>query len=215
MVQVFLHVNRGWVGSALVSFQTMPATSLFIAKAPPMPWGDYGNILMHGMTESTPGGTPLLMRTGPFIPPISLPFSTILVTDEVRKGMEPLAFTGFEFQRMCKRRIVRIPWRDWDLDADEPAEMPETGEPEDYILKGKHDAATARELGDIWELKIEITPGLQIEGGSSFNPARYNGKDLCRVHPLGGHIYFSTRLKNWLQANYSEWIGFVPAFPAS
>jgi hypothetical protein len=41
----------------------------------PGEWGDYGHILQHGMASHSPriGGRLALERTGPFIPPVTLP----------------------------------------------------------------------------------------------------------------------------------------------
>ena len=166
---------------------------------------------MQGMGDRAPDGTLLLYRTGPFVPPISFPGWMPMVTQSVREAIEPLGFTGFEFRRVAKRRIVRLDWRAWDLQAESAPEVPETGEPEDYILKGRHDAQTAREMGDLWELYIPPTPGLQVEGSSTFNAARYGGQDLCKNSEMGGHIYASPRLRGWLMTNYDEWVRFKPA----
>jgi hypothetical protein len=183
---------------------------LFVLKTPPAPWGDYGRILMQGMAERAPDGSLLLFRTGPFVPPISFPGWTPVVTQSVREKMEPMGFTGFEFERVSKRRIVRLDWRKWDVE-DGPAEQPETGEPEDYILRGKHSAETARELGELWEMRVPATPGLQIHGGSDFDPAKYRGQDICRSSDMGGYTYVSQRLRDWLDANFSEWVQFKAA----
>jgi hypothetical protein len=187
---------------------------LFVLKEPPSLWGDYGYILTQGMAERTPDKSLLLYRTGPFIPPISFPSLTPVVLQIVRDQLEPHAFTGFEFRRVSKRRIVRLDWRNWDLSAKTPPELPETGEPEDYILRGKHSVATARELGDIWEMYIPPTPGLQISGGSDFDPAKYCGQDICKMCDLGGYTYVSPRLRDWLQSNYPDWVRFQPANPS-
>lgn len=191
-----------------------PRVQLFVLKDPPAPWGDLGHILMQGMADRAPDGSLLLYRTGPFIPPISFPGWNPVVLQAVRERMEAEGFTGFEFRRVSKRRIIDLDWRTWDLEAESPAELPEC-EPEDYVLKGKHSAATARELGELWEMYTPPTPGLQIEGGSDFDPAKYRGQDICKMCELGGYTYVSLRLRDWLQANYSEWVQLKAANPTA
>jgi len=188
---------------------------LYTLRKPPSPWGDYGDFLVHGMTEQAPDGTTLLLRTGPFVPPISQPPFAIIVTDAVRAAMELQKFTGFEFTPVSKRRIVRLEWENWDRAAEEPGELPDSGEPEDYVLRGAHSAATAREMGDLWELRMPSAPGLQISGGSNYDPARYSGQDVCKMQRLGGYVYVSQRLRDWLIENYSAWVRFETAWPVT
>lgn len=97
------------------------------------PWGSYGSILAHGMTTHLPrrsDGHLALERTGPFIPDVTKPDS-ILVTERMRIAIEKAAFTGVHFTSVHKTRIVRYEWSHWDLEAQEPREYPESGEPED------------------------------------------------------------------------------------
>src|SRR3954453_17017328 len=98
---------------------------LYALRKPQSPWGDYGDILLHGMTKSAPAGSALLMRTGPFAPPISPPAFTVIGPDTVRGAMEPQKFTGFEFSPVSKHHIVRLDWRGWDPAAPDPAEFPD------------------------------------------------------------------------------------------
>jgi hypothetical protein len=54
------------------------------------PWGDYGDILWNGFTEEGQERGPstiLVSRTGPFVPPITLPFGRILVTEDLREKL--------------------------------------------------------------------------------------------------------------------------------
>jgi hypothetical protein len=167
------------------------------------------------MSKDAPDGSLLLLRTGPFVPPISEPNFTVVVKDSVRLAMQSENLTGFVFAPVVKHRIVHLDWRRWDLAAEEPPEFPETGEPEDYILRGAHSAATGVEMGDLWELRPPPIPGLQISGGSNYDPAKYNGQDICKMQRLGGHIYVSQRLRDWLMEKNSEWVTFQPAFPVT
>lgn len=77
------------------------------------PWGDYGDMLTHGMAGRAGDGVLELERTGPFIPPISQPgMPGIVVTDEFRIRVEESSLTGIAFQPVRKTRIVNVPWHD-------------------------------------------------------------------------------------------------------
>ena len=102
-------------------------------ESPNVPWGDYGSILVHGMTSATARdtGSPKLQRSGPFVPPISFPgLGCIVVTDAVRSHLQSSGLTGFSFVPVTKSVIVPIDWHEWDLLTDEPPFYPEDGEPE-------------------------------------------------------------------------------------
>ena len=63
------------------------------------PWGDYGHVLWSGFTEkSQERNQPsiLVSRTGPFVPPITLPFASVLVTDEFREKLSAEGFSSSE-----------------------------------------------------------------------------------------------------------------------
>jgi hypothetical protein len=191
------------------------ASQLYTLGAPSHPLGDYGDTLVHGLTETAPDGTTLLMRTGPFVPPISQAPFAVIVTDAVRAAMQRQQFTGFTFAPVEKHRIVRLDWQGWDPSAEGPAEFPDSGEPEDYILRGIHDPQTAREMGDLRELRLPPIPCFQISGSSNYDPSKYSGQDICKMQRLGGYIYVSQRLRDWLFVNYAQWVTFKPAQPAA
>src|SRR5215470_6346627 len=110
------------------------------------PWGDYGDILWNGWTEETlkRGQSIILVsRTGPFVPPITLPFGRVLVTDDFREKLSTQAFSGLSFEPVEYQKVVHIAWEQWDANAQEPAFYPDTGEPEDYLFEGAHDGQLA------------------------------------------------------------------------
>ncbi|AKF06311.1 hypothetical protein [Sandaracinus amylolyticus] len=115
------------------------------------PWGDYGAILVHGMTTHAPrraDGRIPLERTGPFVPPITYP-GNILVNDDVRGALERSGLSGLSFTPVHKTRIVWSSWETWDRTAEDPEEDPAHGEPEDYILAVPHDEELARSMRDL------------------------------------------------------------------
>jgi hypothetical protein len=117
-------------------------------------WGDYGDILQNGMSMHRPrvNGRIALERTGPFIPPVTRPALAVLLTSDARASLESSGLSGFEIIPVEKVHIVELRWEKWDLQAEEPAEYPESGEPEDYILARPHEPTIANLLGDMWEL---------------------------------------------------------------
>lgn len=95
------------------------------------------------------GGRLSLERTGPYIPPITLPgIGDIVLTSEARKRLEGSGLAGFGFVPVEKTLIVELHWDAWNLDADAPPEFPDSGEPEDYVLGKRHSATAAEALGE-------------------------------------------------------------------
>jgi len=119
-----------------------------ILKSADPPWGDYGSILWHGLVgQNSTDDSPLkLERTGPFVPPISFPWPTVVLTDAVCAKLRDLEPKGSVVRPLVVCRVVKIDWHEWDVEAEEPSQYPAGGEPENYILKRKHSATAANEL---------------------------------------------------------------------
>ena len=127
------------------------------------PWGDYGHTLWNGFTEKEPGQSAILVsRSGPFVPPITLPFGCVLVTDDFRQKLLAERFSGLSFEPVgygegCPHRVEL-----WDANAKEPPFYPKTGETEDYLLGGVHDEQLATTMPRLWAWSISPTAGLQV-----------------------------------------------------
>jgi hypothetical protein len=189
----------------------------FIINGPAVPWGDYGSILVHGMSchlERNDRGEIQLERTGPFIPPISFPgIGDIVVTTSFRKKLEESGLTGFHVQPVVKAHIVDLDWHRWDRSAREPKKYPAGGEPENYILDRKHSESVSRMLGDLWE----IIPGeaarvtKRPKGPNWWNvdivlaADSVGAQDLFRATDVA-YNFASSRAKEWFQGNAGEWI---------
>jgi hypothetical protein len=196
---------------------------IYRLEHPPAPWGDYGAILMHGMSMylERDDGRIQLMRTGPFIPPISFPgVGDVVVTDAFKQQLEQSGLSGFTFRPVVKRHIVRLEWEDWDWDADEPPDWPAEGdpehcEPEDYILQGEHSPEVAKQLGDLWEVCLEEHADIaRVRIGSQpwdeeiyLVPSSWDGTDLFRARG-GLGIYASERAREWLERIVPQWVSF-------
>lgn len=81
----------------------------------------------------------------------------IVLTSETRKLLESSGLTGFSFVPVEKTLIVELRWETWNLNADEPPEFPDSGEPEDYVLGKLHSPTAAEALGELWEKAIPNT----------------------------------------------------------
>jgi hypothetical protein len=185
-----------------------------------MPWGDYGCILLSGMTShlERQNGLLQLERTGPFVPPISLPgIADIVVTNDFKHLLEGSGLTGFTFQPVIKKHIVFLEWEKWDKKSEEPLEYPGTSEPEDYILERAHSPELAQQIGDLWELCLEECAEVERQ---QIGPQRWdveifvvqsswNERDWFRARGVG-YNYVSERAKHWLERTVPEWVSFDP-----
>ena len=181
-------------------------------------WGDYGEILQQGMTAHSPrvDGRLALERTGPYIPPITLPGFSIVITDAARTLVESSGLTGFSFLPVEKKLIVELHWETWDLNADEPAEYPDSGEPEDYILGKPHSPTAAMAMGELWKLVVPVnvtvlrpTPIVSSYKDLRIDLSTWSGADLLRGKDYGG-ILFSKRARDWFAERYSRYVKFDP-----
>ena len=180
-------------------------------------WGDYGDILQQGMTAHLPrlDGRLSLERTGPYIPPITLPgIGDIVLTSAARGLLESSGLAGFSFVPVEKRLIVELHWEMWNLDADEPPEFPDSGEPEDYVLEKPHSATAAEALGNLWEVAIPNTATIIRSQATvtSFKELRldlssWNGSDLFRSEGYGCAL-FSQRARDWFIEHWGTYVRF-------
>lgn len=183
-------------------------------------WGDYGNILANGMVGHRENDTLQLMRTGPYIPPISFPgVSEIVVTEEMKEVMQNAEFKGIEFKAVEKKRIVKLEWEKWDKNAYEPEILPKEGSPANYILGKRHSEEVSKRLGNLWE--VVYSEGAQvskIKTGSNFweedfhyHPNSWNGADIFSASGYG-FILCSHRAKQWLESLYQSYVS-ISSFP--
>lgn len=180
-------------------------------------WGDYGDILQHGMTahSSRAEGSLTLKRTGPYIPPITLPgIGDVVLTSDARRLLESSSLSGFDFRPVEKALIVEVHWETWNHNEDEPPEYPQSGEPEDYILGKEHSPAAADALGELWEISVAPTATIMRPTPivSSYKDLRldlgsWNGEDLVRSSGYGS-ILFTERAQEWFSERWGEYIKF-------
>jgi hypothetical protein len=211
----------------MLPFRTMQDGIFTLKERPMTDWGDYGHVLQHGLGPFLPRheGCLALLRTGPFIPPITFPGwpsfdnrgSGVVVTQAVRSAFEDSGLSGLSFQAALKVRIVWLPWHEWDLSAAEPHFRPPGGEPEGYILEESPSEKAAESLGDLWELVPQGIDWLERQidhdpDGSRIVrfrilPERADDTDFFCVKP-GTMLFCSARAKQWMESLYSECVSF-------
>lgn len=168
-------------------------------------WGDYGDVLVGGLVWNlgrTGDGLLQLERTGPFVPPVTVPGNDhVLVTTEVRAELERSGLGAFEFRPVVLARVVNLPWPDWDLTAEDPARYPAGGEPENYVL-GRKDSARARAgVPELFEVVLPVSEPGGAEPGDA--PMVLRGfYPMVRDDAAG-----------WLHERYGEWLEIGPWAP--
>jgi len=161
------------------------AVELCWVLEPMSPWGDYGRILVHGMTRHRERveGRLQLERVGPEIAPITLPgLSDVIVTDAARASLDAAALPGLTFRPVDLVRVPRLEWSTWDRAAARPPVLPASGEPEDFVLAAPHEEAAADALGRLWEVELPERGRYTAERASG--DAKVHRVDLGSAEPL-------------------------------
>lgn len=165
-------------------------------------WGDYGRVLVHGLAwnlDRTPEGSAQLERCGPFVPPLTLPSGCgPVVTAEARSDLEGSGLRGLSFRPVVLAKVVNLAWQDWDLDAPKPARYPAGGEPENYVLRRKHNPTIAATMPPLFELEV---PAARADDPRPV--------DLDLVHH-GDTVHVSAATREWMEPRWGRWIGFGP-----
>jgi hypothetical protein len=189
-------------------------TEYYILGRPKSLWGDYGDILVHGMSCHLKRDNSLIQleRTGPFVPPISFPgIGDLVVTDEFRKNLDKSGLSGLQFQPVIKKHIVHLDWHLWDKSVGKPPEHPEEGEPENYILTRPHSNEISAKVGDLWEVLLKTSASVKREQGSiSLICDSWQGEDIFHANGVG-YIYVTEKAKDWLENHVSEFVSFRKA----
>lgn len=182
-------------------------------------WGDYGTVLAGGSDQGRDCcGRLRLRRTGPFMPPITVPLSSeaIVVSDSFRLQLTSI-FPHLLFRPVVKEKIVEIHWEKWD--RQEPPLFPEGGEPENYHSIGEHSAQAAAGLGEIWELVMsEVTKSkLGPRPASVYEPSEliidetsWDGSHFFLTTPVSFPIGVVTEIaRQHLVDLVPDWITFL------
>jgi len=184
--------------------------NFFVLDKPGTVWGDYSDILIHGMSchLGKSGELIQLERVGPYVPPISFPgISDVVVTDAFKKQLEMSDLNGLKFKPVIKKHIVRLDWQKWDQKAEEPFEYPEEGEPENYILEKPHSPEMSEQIGNLWEVVLEKV--CKADSGYSvfLDNSSWEGQDLFMAQNRG-YIFVTEKAKVWLEQNVTRHVAF-------
>lgn len=128
------------------------------------PWGDYGSILLHGLTRSLPSvdGRPQLLRAGPYVPGATLPTPADLVlTDRAQRHLLGAGALG-DIVAPATVKIVRVDWTLWDQRAQLPPILPDDGEPESYCDAPNDDELRVA-IGPLWLFVAPLLNDLPAE----------------------------------------------------
>jgi hypothetical protein len=187
----------------------------FLAKSKALKkWGDYGSILLNGLACDVDAEQTRLKRTGPFVPPFSFPFyGGVVVTDAVKGTLETSGLRGVgDFRPVILEKAVSVNWQEWNRkELNGLRNFPRSGEPEDYVLAGKHDPEVAIAMGKLWTWHPSIigtvdrsTKPLRILGISN------SGLDVFRLDDLGGisDITVNPMARQFLTDIADEWVSF-------
>jgi len=191
---------------------TMTLPKIYYLKRPVPPWGDYGDILIHGIASRSKAGVLQLERTGPFVPPISQPsYGFVVVTAAFLEELQRSGLTGFDVGKVRKKKVPLVDWRSWKPYGPKERKYPAEGEPEYYIELGTHSPEAAKDLGELFELRIR--PGIEVsrEGGYHLVAESWAGQDFftAKDERMRDHFNFvSKRARLWLLDRVSEWIAF-------
>ena len=137
------------------------------------------------------------------------------MTDAFRRELETSGLEGLRFQPVMKKLIARYNWDAWDRDAKEPVKYPRGGEPENYILGKRHNAAAAEQMGELWEVLLGETARVHRVGSTGacdiyLLTDSWRGEDLFHAQGVG-YIYATERAKGWLEEHAKECVAFREA----
>jgi len=211
-------------------------------------WGSYGYVLIVGEVyeedkdlyrdddEPDPfpmiaHGTPVINRTGPFVPPIALAgFGGCSVTDEFRRKLESSGLRGLVFRPLHKRKIVEVHWEGCDRneglsDFDLPRLF--DGELMNCLFEGVHSPQIAAAMPDLFELISPRVVGIEFDVPPGDAPEQEYGDEYisCSTSPIRDFdfmrgvrtdsLYVTARAKAWLEEHARDWLVFraVPVAP--
>jgi hypothetical protein len=186
-------------------------------------WGDYGTTLARGLHAKRDQQSGLLQmeRVGPFAPPMIFSIEAmvgfvVLVTQSFREKLEAANFGELTFRPTIKKHIVRVPWETWDRQTRLPPVLPDSGEPEEYVLGQRHSEQTAAEMEEIWEFVAPDVP-FEIEKSErvrAFHKRWYvtapKGEHGGLFRPPGdGHVLFVDEAgRRWFEREGQGWVDF-------
>ncbi len=126
-------------------------------------WGSFGQVLVAGWCDSSDANDSemLLFRTGPFVPPISVP-GPIVVTEAVRQALLTTSLEGLQFSPIKKHHIVKFDWTRWNRNLPLVETQLAYSGPEGYILERPHRPDIANRMEQLWMICPPTGPGVLV-----------------------------------------------------
>jgi hypothetical protein len=183
----------------------------FSVKRPTSQWGDYSDILIHGLVDfdcERLVGTASLMRVDDWVPDIGLPLGMMFVSQRLKLEIEKSKFHVLLGRQLQISKATRIGWRRWNLSAEEPERYPAGGEPENYILARKNHEETRLSIPSLWRLKSAI---IDLQFARWKSQIERNPAEAPHLASYKGEIgyYVSEDFKKFLQSLAPEAVKFV------
>jgi len=190
--------------------------NFYLIRNKKAPWGDYGNMVWYGFI-SKESDEIIIERTGPFLPSVYSYNKYIEITDANKQNLAQYDLKGLNLTKAKKKKIVNVDWQNWDT-AEQLPHKPKSGEPEDFILKGKHSESLATEMNEIWVICPTNTANGVIDKDKKvpdayhhiyLNVADWNGNDVFRTPQLG-YIFCTKKFKDAITSLPNSYLTFIP-----
>ncbi|MGE3166620.1 MAG: hypothetical protein AB7O52_17095 [Planctomycetota bacterium] len=154
------------------------------------PGGDYGHELMNG-SSSWDGSVFRYVRSGPYVPPLSLVIGTAIGTREFVSAYDRMeGWTLFAYA-VTPGKVYRANWREWGDRWRYPSDLqPDLEEPEDYH-ELPEDAETRAACPELFVLDFKL----------SESPPKYGG--FFRRFPMG-RIFCTQKEKDWFENEFNS-----------
>ncbi len=190
---------------------------VFVVRTTDDMCGDYGEILLRGITSNLPAdGTVCLDRTGPYIPSAAVMDEHLLLPErELSRFMDRWG-AGFVVNGIQVTKLVRF-----EFTLDELPRIADRifGEPESIIIEGQHDEDLLQSMEKIYSVSpvesVKYTTYKYVR--STRRIAVYGGCDikapLYRAQFVGGCcLYCSGEFREWVlqKSTWTPFLRFTP-----
>ena len=189
-------------------------------------WGSYSSIMVSGFfghpngraddveTEDDAESNFEILRTGPFVPPITFPGGDCVIDEVTMMALKQTDFHGYHLTPVKIGKMVNRDWQNWDrtreFDFSNYADV-EIYCPEDLVLKPKGDESLLSSVGRYWKLDAEVVDfgwAENFDGKEriSWSLSSINDNDFSC--PSFGLVYVTKRVKTWIDNWCSGWVKY-------